>query len=160
MKKIKIDKTKKIGKYSMVFFAILLSSVLVTGGLISYFGKIETTATAVQPITIDNKPYNDMITHTINPAYGGCCYCFKHTLRNKGCNDITVDWQISGTPDLDGITVSFHEDCECKCTNPVLVFPRVLHHGETLEVCVCYGFDVMILPGVYTIGVKLIAVQS
>ena len=158
MKKIKIDKTKKIGKYSMVFFAILLSSVLVTGGLISYFGKIETTATAVQPITIDNKPYSDVITHTINPAVGGCCYCFKHTLRNIGCSDITVDWYTTGTPDMQGIIVSYHQDCVCKCTNPVLEFPRVLHSGETLEVCVCYSFDMYILPGVYTISTKLIGV--
>lgn len=152
--------SKKLSKYAVVSFVILMATGLVTGGLISYYGKIETTATAVQPVTIDGKPSTETIKHTINPAVGGCCYCFKHILKNIGCQDIWVDWTTTGSPDLVGITVSFHQDCECSCSNPILVFPYKLKSGETLQVCLCYAFDPYILPGIYTISTTLVKAQA
>lgn len=162
--------TRRIGKYGIVLFAILVSTALVTGGILSYFGKIETTATAVQMVTIDGKNWDSTIQHKFTTS-GGCCECFRHTLKNNGCEDIWLTCVVTGSPDMDGISVSFslpcHEqmimDCptcppqtHCDCDCPPMRLPFLLKAGRSLEICVCYDFAPMIAPGVYTISAMLV----
>jgi len=152
--KEEIKYSKRFGKYATVSAIILISSIMVTGAFISYFGRVETTAEAVSPITIDGKGWDQKITHNIDPAVGGCCYCFKHHIENIGCKSLYIDWET--TPTYEGIIVSFHEDCVCRCSNPLMEFPRWIEPGETLHVCICYEFHPLIMPGSYTMMSKLI----
>jgi len=46
--------------------------------------------------------------------------------------------------------------CECDCEKPPMDLPFYLEPGETLEFCICYKLDMLIMPGMYTIWSQLI----
>lgn len=178
MKKNRKLKTKKLGRYAIVSLTILLAAGLVAGSLLSYFGKIETTATATQMVKIDGKNWDYTITHSFTTS-GGCCECFKHTLKNNGCVDIWLTWNVAGSPDLVGISVIFSHpgptitetplcptcpppppSCpSCDCDNPPMNLPFKLKAGQSMDICICYKFANMIAPGVYTITATLLEAQ-
>jgi len=102
----KISKIGRRGKFLLVFVVILVSVSLASASLLSYFGKITTTVDVQQSIQIDGMNWDEPLTEEIE-AIGGCCYCFEHEVTNQGCEPMMLDWDIWGTPDLEGIDVLF-----------------------------------------------------
>lgn len=97
----------KLGKRGMIVLAVLIAvSMIASAGLLTYFGRITTTATVTQGVMVDENNWNVPVTAEFD-AQAGCCYCFEHEITNYGCDPIWLDWETSGLPDMDGITVSF-----------------------------------------------------
>lgn len=101
--------SKKTAKVMFVVLVIALASTLVSAGLLSYFGEVQTTIDVSQSVKIDGQNWDVPIEHEFDGT-GGCCYCFEHTLTNDGCDGIWLDWIHEG-PDLEGITVEIKEKC-------------------------------------------------
>jgi len=100
-------RTKKLGKRGLAVLAILIAvTMIASAGLLTYFGQITTTATVSQSVQIDEHNWDEPIAHELE-AFGGCCYCFEHEITNNGCEPIILDWETWGTPDLEGIDVTF-----------------------------------------------------
>ena len=107
---MKTKKISKLGRRGIVVLAVLVAvSMIASAGLLTYFGKITTTATVSQSVQIDGHNWNEPISIDLD-AVGGCCYCFEHEVTNNGCDPIWLDWDVWGTHDLVGIDVSFQRD--------------------------------------------------
>ena len=114
----------------VMVMAVLVGALMITASatLLIYFNKVETTMTVAQSVQLDGKNYNELITHDIPNAKAGCCYCYEHNVTNNGCEAIDLTFTEWGTPDLEGIAVSYYEVGTC-CD----------HELETLEVKVLDG---------------------
>jgi len=93
--------------------ALILIAISASAALLTYFNEVQTTLDVQQAITVDGLPWDTPIIHTIEDAYGGCCYCFPHTIRNDGCEPMTLDWNTWGLPDMEGIEVTMREPISC-----------------------------------------------
>lgn len=97
--------SKRIGKTGIAVGIVLLLSVTLVGAtLLQYFGKVETTANVQQSVVIDGHNWDVPVTHTLE-AMGGCCYCYGHTIENRGCKGIDLQFNNYGCPNLKGIDV-------------------------------------------------------
>jgi len=76
-------------KILIASLAIALLIGVVGAGLLTYYGKIQTTATVEQAVVLDGKPYTEPVTHEFT-AYGGYCVCKPHYLKNRGLEEVTV----------------------------------------------------------------------
>jgi len=79
-----------------------------------------------------------------------------------GIDDCRVAWEYCGAESLarSATVVLTCEDCyepiECDCDQEPMVIPFWLGSGETIDICICYKLDMMIMPGIYTVTSKLI----
>jgi len=101
---------KKTSKVIGAVMILVISAMLVSATLLTYFGEVETTMTVSQSILLDGHNWDEPVTHQFE-ATGGCCYCFEHSIGNQGCEGIWLDWQHSGNPDLEGIDVYIIPKC-------------------------------------------------
>ena len=94
-------------RHKKLLIGLLAIALLVgtTGAaLLTYYGKIETTATVSQSVLLDGRNWDDPVTHAFE-GYGGGCYCFPHTLENRGGEDVEIAFDTTFSPSGDGITV-------------------------------------------------------
>ena len=94
-------------KHKKLLIAVLAIVLLVgtTGAaLLTYYGRVVTTATMGQSVLLDGKNWDDPVTHDIS-GYGGSSYCFQHTLENRGSEDVDIAFDTTFSPSGDGITV-------------------------------------------------------
>jgi len=98
----------------MVTLAVALVASLASAAIIPYFGQVQTTMDVKQSIVMDDGDWDEPITTTIEEAYGGCCYCYEHTVENNGCEGVWLDWQHTGDPDLEGIDILVLEKTICE----------------------------------------------
>ena len=126
--KIKVSPQKKRSKRTMsrkmmIATAIVVGCFVITASaaLLSYYGKVETTATVSQSVLLDGNDYTVPQTHTFDTA-GGCYECFEHTLENQGCSEAPINIVTTGL--VGGITTEYYKFVEYsyECT-----FPQGLH---------------------------------
>jgi len=82
---------------------------------------------------------------TSGGGYGGITDCratWEPTDSSAGASGATVD-----------LTCDF---CECNCEKPDLKMPFTLEPEETLDFCICYKLDALLMPGTYTIHHELL----
>ena len=106
--------SKKLGRRSKIGLAILITTMFIgvaSAGLLTYFGKVETTMNVTQSVQIDGQNWDQPITHTLEDAQAGCCYCFEHEITNNGCEAIALEWTHWGIPDMIGIDVTMVQKC-------------------------------------------------
>ena len=108
------ENKRKLGRKGIfaVMAAIVISTIMVSATLLSFFGEIETTMNVEQAVMIDGHNWDVPVTHEFD-AIGGCTYCFEHTIINQGCQGIWLDWCNFGEPDLEGIDISFTQESPC-----------------------------------------------
>lgn len=97
----------KLGRRGKIGLAVLIAFMFIgaaSAGLLTYYGKVTTTANVSQSVLLDGNDYTTPVTNSFS-TIGGCCECFAHNLENRGCSDAEVDIVTTGTPDLDGIDV-------------------------------------------------------
>ena len=96
-----------------IVMAVLVGALMITASatLLTHFNKIETTMTVAQSVQIDGKNYDETISHDLPNAEAGCCYCFEHEVTNNGCEAIALEFTEWGSPNLDGIEVSYKQKC-------------------------------------------------
>jgi len=161
---------KKITKLIAVISVMILSTTVASSVIFSF--SSETTVTAKQSVVIDGKNWDNTIHHEIS-LFGGCSKCFKHTISNRGRKDIKLQWEITGTPDMEGVKVTIgtykkwtptnhhYPTIGCiECGESGLLIPMkrpfTLKAGQTMELCFCYTLDMLIKSGTYTINVRLV----
>jgi len=96
-----------------IFAIVIAGSLIATGAILSYYGKVETTINAQQAVLLDGQDiYGEKITHNLDLT-GGCCEVKKHTVYNQGCVDapIAIDTKITnatsgGWINSDGVNVA------------------------------------------------------
>lgn len=103
--------SKKAMKIGIAVAIVMVTATLVGATLLSFFGEVETTMNVQQSVTIDGNNWDTPVTHNILDAYGGCCYCFEHTISNNGCEPIMLGWDHWGVPDIEGISVKMVQRC-------------------------------------------------
>lgn len=110
-----LKKKGKRGRITKKALAVVigLSLIMISASatLLTYFNQIDTTINVEQAISIDGMPMGEIITHEIEEAYGGCCYCFPHNITNDGCQGYWLDWEHWAEPTMEGIHVLMIERC-------------------------------------------------
>ena len=82
---------KRKSKIVLGVLSILIASTLVvSAGLLSYYGKVETTANVQQSVVIDGHNWDEPITHELD-INAGCTEVFKHKILNRACVDASID---------------------------------------------------------------------
>lgn len=109
---------KMFGKtISTTVLALVLTAVLGSAALLTYYGTITAKVTVSQSILVDglSDPASQAITDTISePAPGGESFCFEHSLKNQmsvaGTVNFASDCSKDGYADnCDGITKNYYE---------------------------------------------------
>ncbi len=90
-----------------ILIAIVATTLVVSGTLLSYFNTVETTLEVEQSVVLDGFDINTPIIETIEDAMAGCCYCSDHYVENRGCEGIWLDFEELGLPDLEGIDINY-----------------------------------------------------
>ena len=100
---------KAIKKKTLITALVLViaTSLVVSAGLLSYFGKVETTMSVQQSVVLDGLNWDEPVTATIEDAVGGCCYCSEHWVENRGCEGIWLEFNEYGVPDMEGVDVNY-----------------------------------------------------
>ena len=100
--------SKKIGEGGIVLLAVFIAISIASAGLLSYYGKIETTATVSQSILVDGNDYTTPATDSFDVT-GGCIVCRDHKISNDACIDgiVSLDTAVSGPGGPDGVTVTY-----------------------------------------------------
>ena len=97
--------------------------------------------------------YNsNIITHQID-LIAGCNECFHDEIHNdRNYPIIITEFIHTGTPDLDGITISIHE-IEQKNSDYIpgdeMELPITVESGETFHFFICYDTNIALKPDTY-----------
>jgi len=91
-------------------------------------------------------------------AYGGIDDCRVTWFWTAGDIMPNSAWCTADNPDASVVLTC--EDCynepECDCEHESMDLPFYLDSGETIDICYCIKFDMMLKPGLYTITSKLV----
>ena len=143
-------------KFAVAVVLIALMSGI-TYALIEYFGQMQISVPVEQAVWIDGKRFNETITETLQPTYGGCTVYANHTLENRGDDPAQVSFEVVNITDSEGnlidpssgeITVSF---IVCGETVTSTVIPP----HSTVNFQVAIHFHYAIKPDVYTVTVQV-----
>lgn len=108
---MKTKLSKKIGRRGKIGLAVLMAFMLVgvaSAGLLTYYGRITTTATVSQSILVDGTDWTTPVTDSFDVT-GGCTVCRDHEISNDACIDGTVSLgtTITGPGGPGGVTVTY-----------------------------------------------------
>ncbi len=73
-----------------VLTILIAGSLIASAGLLSYYGKVETTATVAQSVVIDGQEDNTAIEHSFDIT-AGCAKWAKHKISNRACVEAPID---------------------------------------------------------------------
>ena len=80
-------------RHKKLIIAVLALALLIgtaSAGILTYYGRIVTTATVSQSVLLDGNDYTTPVEDAFT-AYGGYCVCREHWLENQGSASVTVD---------------------------------------------------------------------
>ena len=139
-----------------VVVAVLVTALLsiIAYAIIQYYGQITTIVPVEQAVWVDGKRYNETITETLSPTYGGCTVYANHTLENKGDVEAKVKFLVNVTDSegrlvTDGVTVSWLVENE-----PVVTYYTIPAH-TTVNFSIVISFHYAIMPDTYTITTQV-----
>jgi len=91
-----------------IVIAVLVGALMITASaaLLTYYGKVITTATVSQSVLLDGNDYTTPVTNSFG-VMGGCCKCSTHDLENQGCISADIDLATTYSPDGVGITTTY-----------------------------------------------------
>jgi len=113
---------------------MIAATLIASGALLSYYGKVTTTATVSQSVLLDGNDYTNPVADSFGTV-GGCCEWSDHDLENKGCSQAPIVIDTSYSPDGIGITTTYTVQTTDDNTNwgdnEVVAFP--IATGLTLD---------------------------
>lgn len=132
----------KLRKAISAIILISFLCTLVTAGLMTYIGKLQTNITVEQPVRLDWVNYNKLVVDNVT-GIGGNTVKRNHTLEIR-CDD-SVNLTIV-TKAVAGILVyyEYYEGVVChSLTNPQLLEPGIY------TITFCYELDLNLIPTKY-----------
>ena len=134
---------------------IVLAS-LIAYALIQHYGQIATVVPVEQAVWVDGKRFNETITETLAPTYGGCTVYANHTLENRGDTDAKIQFALTNVTDSKGslvidntVTVSWLVD------GAVIIQPLTLPAHATINFTIAISFHYAIMPDTYAINTQV-----
>jgi len=100
---IGISKKTAIG----IFVVMIAATLIASGALLSYYGKVTTTATVSQSVLLDGNDYSVPLAYEFD-VIGGCCKWSCHDLENTGGEDAPISFDTQYSPDGVGITTKYY----------------------------------------------------
>ncbi len=93
----------------VMIMAVLVGALVITASsaLLTYYGKVTTTANVSQSVLLDGGDYMNPITKEFD-VIGGCCKWSCHELENTGCVNAPITFNTQYSPDGDGITTKYY----------------------------------------------------
>jgi len=121
---------KKTWKGIPLWILVAIATVsLVSAGLLTYYGQIETTIDVSQSVLVDGKPYTEIITDATTTVGGKTVYGDTHYLTNNNPDvDAVVKFKTEGLPEkanswiefrLDAVVGEDNDDVGVVLENPV-----------------------------------------
>jgi hypothetical protein len=132
----------KLSKAIAIIIFTSFICTLVTAGLMTYIGKLQTNITVEQPVRLDWVNYNKLVVDNVT-GIGGNTVKRNHTLEIR-CDD-SVNLTIV-TKAVAGILVyyEYYEGVVCHIlTNPQLLEPGIY------TITFCYELDLNLIPTKY-----------
>jgi hypothetical protein len=112
---------KRFGKKAVfgLLAVFITGTLIVSGGLLTFYGKVETTAQVSQSVLLNGNDYTaSPITNSFDIT-GGCCKCISYTLENQGSEDEEINIDTTYNPNGVGITTTYYKS---------------IYEGETITV--------------------------
>lgn len=118
---ITVKKHKRAFKTLGVLIVVLsILAVSATAAYLTYFAQFNATVKVTQSVQVDGQDYSQVFFEYDGELSAGCCDCgVCHTVVNNGCQGIWLDFESTGTPDLEGIDVVVKE-CGPSCCTHIL----------------------------------------
>ena len=95
------------GKVILAVFVALMFASVATASLLSYYGKVTTTATVSQSVLLDGEDYTVPLTNEFD-VIGGDCKWSCHLLENTGNKNAPITFDTQYSPDGIGITTKYY----------------------------------------------------
>jgi hypothetical protein len=147
---------RQLLKILAIVAIIATVTALTTYAIIQWYGQMVTTVPVEQGVWVDGKRFNETITETLAPTYGGCTVYANHTLENKGDREATVKFVSINVTDSKGslvtdrtVTVSWLVRNE-----PVVTYYTIPAH-TTVGFSIAISFHYAIMPDTYTINTQV-----
>ena len=101
-------RSRAIKRRTVVIMAIIVGCLVITASatLLSYYGKVTTTANVSQSVLLDGNDYSNPLTYEFD-VIGGCCKWSCHELENTGCEDAPIVFNTIYWPNGDGIITKY-----------------------------------------------------
>jgi hypothetical protein len=143
-------------KLAVASVSTIALASLIAYALIQYYGQVSIVVPVEQAVWVDGKRFNETITETLVPTYGGCTVYSNHTLENKGDVEAKVKFALvnitdsRGTPVTDNtVSVTWLLD-----SNPIIQ-PLTIPAHTTVNFTIAISFHYAIMPDTYTINTQV-----
>ena len=111
-RRIGMRKRTAVSIFAVLFIALALTA---SAALLTYYGKVETTATVSQSILVDGNDWTNPVLDSFDVT-GGCTVCKYHWIRNNACIDGTVSLDtVISSP---GVTVTYKDSVHLENKDP------------------------------------------
>lgn len=148
-----MDKRRALKVAVAVLIAVLVS--VVAYAIIQYYGQITTTIPVEQAVWVDGKRFNETITETLAPTYGGCIVYANHTLENKGDTTAMVEFVLVNITDSKGNLVTDGSIVVSWMVNGQKVDKTAILPHQTITFSIVIELHYAITPDTYTITTRV-----
>ena len=147
-----MNSMKRSIKFGVAICLLVAATAIAGATLITYFAQVNTTLHVTQAVTIDGHDWQTPIIEEFTAAGGDTTYSTTtHSITNNGQQNVVLTWAITGTPDVEGISVTVVDPVS---HNPINLNP--LTHGATVSFIFKYTLDELVAAGDYSISAKLV----
>jgi uncharacterized membrane protein len=146
---------RRVLKVPVAVLIVALASIIAYA-IIQYYGQVQITVPVEQAVWVDGKRFNETITETLAPTYGGCTVYANHTLENRGDAEAKVKFALVSITDSKGTPVT---DNTVSVTwllegNPIIQ-PLTIPAHATVNFTIAISFHYAIMPDTYTVTVQV-----
>jgi hypothetical protein len=145
---------RRVLKVPVAVLIVALVSI-VAYAVIQYYGQITTTVPVEQAVWVDGKRFNETITETLSPTYGGCIVYANHTLENKGDTTAMVEFALINVTDSHGNLVTDGSITVSWVVNGQKVDKTAILPHQTITFSIVMEFHYAIMPDTYTITTQV-----
>ena len=144
---------KRVLAIASVATIVLVS--IVAYALIQYYGQITTIVPVEQAVWVDGKRFNETITETLAPTYGGCTVYANHTLENKGDDNAQIRFAVVNVTNSHGNIIPESEVEVYFTVNEQRVATTIVPAHTTIVFNIAIHFHYAIMPDTYTINTQV-----
>jgi len=145
---------RRVLKVPVAVLIVALASIIAYA-IIQYYGQVQITVPVEQAVWVDGKRFNETITETLAPTYGGCIVYANHTLENKGDTTAMVEFALINVTDSHGNLVTDGSITVSWMVNGQKVDKTAILPHQTITFSIVIEFHYAIMPDTYTITTQV-----